>query len=83
MEVADSSLERDRTSKLRSYARAGIVVYWIVNLIERQVELYKLPLAKAEPPRYDHCEIFKVGDSVPLVIDGRELGRIVVADMLA
>src|SRR5262249_6277291 len=37
MEVADTSLARDRGEKLRLYARAGIVCYWIINLIDRQV----------------------------------------------
>ena len=43
IEVADSSLDRDRGIKLRSYARAGISVYWIVNLIDRQIEVFSAP----------------------------------------
>src|SRR5207244_3112541 len=43
VEVADSSLELDRTTKQRIYARAKIPVYWIVNLIDRQVEVYTHP----------------------------------------
>jgi hypothetical protein len=46
IEVADASLEKVRGNKLRSYARAGIICYWIVNLIDRQVEVdtQRLPL---------------------------------------
>jgi Uma2 family endonuclease len=45
VEVADSSLDSDRTTKQRVYARAGIRVYWIVNLREGCLEVYEEPLA--------------------------------------
>src|SRR5262245_28451011 len=38
IEVADSSLPSDRSDKARIYARAGIAVYWIVNVSDRQIE---------------------------------------------
>ena len=44
IEVADSSLRRDRTTKLRIYAAAGIPRYVIVNLIDGCVEVYHGPL---------------------------------------
>ncbi|MGV3723844.1 MAG: Uma2 family endonuclease [Actinomycetota bacterium] len=43
VEVADSSLEHDRTLKLPAYAAAGIPECWLVNLIDRQVEVYREP----------------------------------------
>jgi len=43
VEVADTSLEYDRTYKMSLYARAGIPEYWIVNLRDRQVEVYREP----------------------------------------
>ena len=43
VEVADSSVEYDRKIKGSLYARAGIEDYWIVNLPERQVEVYRRP----------------------------------------
>ncbi len=39
IEVAASSLRRDRTVKAALYAQAGIPEYWIVNLAERTVEV--------------------------------------------
>ena len=45
VEVADSSLERDREDKLPIYARAGICEVWIVNLPEQQIEIYREPNA--------------------------------------
>lgn len=43
IEVADSSLEYDRGEKAEAYAVAGIAEYWIVNLIDRRVEVYRHP----------------------------------------
>jgi len=43
MEVANSSLALDR-SKARIYANAKIPEYWIVNLIENQIEVYRTPI---------------------------------------
>lgn len=43
VEVADSSLDFDRQQKGSLYARAGVQDYWIVNLIERVVEVFRDP----------------------------------------
>ena len=43
VEVADSSLHLDRGLKARGYARAGIADYWIVNLVDGVVEVYRDP----------------------------------------
>lgn len=43
VEVADSSLRFDREEKLPLYARAGIPEFWLVNLVERVVEVYCNP----------------------------------------
>ncbi len=47
IEVADSSLSYDRGRKGSLYARAGIRDYWIVNLVDRQLEVYRDPLPDA------------------------------------
>lgn len=41
IEVADSSLRIDRGVKLPLYASAGVPEVWIVNLADRQVEVYR------------------------------------------
>ncbi len=43
IEVADSSVEFDRTVKLAAYARAGIPEVWIVNRPSRRIEAYSEP----------------------------------------
>jgi len=45
VEVADASLQLDRRVKARIYARAGITDYWIVNLVDRVVEVHRDPLS--------------------------------------
>ena len=43
IEVADQTLLRDRGPKLLAYAAAGIAEYWILNLIDRHLEIYTQP----------------------------------------
>jgi Uma2 family endonuclease len=43
IEVADSTLDKDRTIKQKAYANANIPEYWIVNLPEDVVEVYRSP----------------------------------------
>jgi Uma2 family endonuclease len=43
VEVSDTSLDYDRNRKARVYARAGIVEYWIVNLVDSVLEVHREP----------------------------------------
>jgi Uma2 family endonuclease len=47
IEVADTSLDYDRTVKQRVYAAAGIPIFWIVNLRNNTVEVYEQPDASS------------------------------------
>ena len=82
IEVADSSLLRDQRDKTRIYARAGIPVYWIINLVDRRVEVYTQPSGPTAAPTYGAFQTFQPGDSVPLVLDGATAGAVPVADLL-
>jgi Uma2 family endonuclease len=46
VEVADSSLSLDRARKGNLYARAGIAEYWIVNLADEVLEVYRRPVRR-------------------------------------
>ena len=48
IEVAHISLSFDRNEKASLYARAGILDYWIVDLVNRRVEVYREPLSDAQ-----------------------------------
>jgi Uma2 family endonuclease len=50
VEVADTSLTYDRTTKASLYAKAGMVEYWILNLVDRQLEVHRTPVADATQP---------------------------------
>jgi Uma2 family endonuclease len=78
VEVSDSSLDRDRGEKRFAYAKGRVACYWIVNLVDRQVEVYTDPAATG----YQSSQVFQAGDEVPIMIDGAEVGRIPVADLL-
>lgn len=46
VEIADASLADDRGIKLGVYAEAGITDYWIVNVIDQQIEVYRNPTGR-------------------------------------
>jgi len=82
IEVADASLLRDRGAKKRIYARAGIAVYWLINLPDRRCEVYTDPSGVAGEPDYRQRQDYGPTDAVPLIIDGQQVGAVSVADLL-
>jgi Uma2 family endonuclease len=78
VEVVDSSLSADREMAAAVYGPSRIPVCWIVNVVNRQVEVYTDPGPQGYRSRVD----FPEGQTVPVVIEGRQLGEIVVADIL-
>jgi Uma2 family endonuclease len=43
IEVADSSLKYDREVKAIAYAKSGIADYWILDVNQRKLHVYRLP----------------------------------------
>ena len=78
VEIADSSLADDRIYAGNLYGPSGIPICWIVNLVDRQVEIYSGPGPAGYASRVD----FKPGQTVPVVIGGQQVGQIAVDDML-
>jgi Uma2 family endonuclease len=81
VEVADTTLQRDRTSKKRLYARAGITIYWIINLVERRIEVYTKPLSNAEEPDYQERQDFSLEDTIPVLIRNQVIAEIKVQSL--
>jgi Uma2 family endonuclease len=77
VEIADSSLAADRQMAV-TYGASGIPVYWIVNLVDRQIEVYTGPKSDG----YGDVRVYQPGDDVPVVLDGTEVGRLAVSDIL-
>jgi Uma2 family endonuclease len=71
-------LRYDQDVKRPLYASHAIPVYWIVNALEQQVEVYSDP----GPDGYATCEFVKPGETVRVVIDGKEVGQIAVNEFM-
>ena len=82
VEVSDTTLARDQGVKKRIYARASVPVYWIINLVSRQIEIYSDPTGPAGAPEYRQIEHFPADGVAPVVIDGQEVGKVTVAQIL-
>ena len=84
VEVSESSLLFDRDHKGSVYARAGILDYWIVNLVDRVLEVFRDPAPDAAAPfgaRYARREVLDPSRQVsPLAAPH---ARIQVRDLVA
>jgi Uma2 family endonuclease len=81
VEVSNTSLALDRNHKARVYARAGIPVYWIVNVIDKQIEVHTDPSGPTDAPAYATGTTYTAGQQVPLVLDGNTVGQVAVANV--
>lgn len=66
-EVADSSLALDRLRKGSLYARAGIGEYWVVNLIDQVLEVYREPVTRSSRSggsRYESVRLLRRGATI-------------------
>ena len=82
VEVADTTLERDRSLKKRAYARAGIEMYWVLNLADRMLEVYSAPNGDDASPDYQNRIVLTDKQSVTLTLDQHEVGTISVSEFL-
>jgi Uma2 family endonuclease len=78
IEIAESGLARDRNDKWAVCALGGIPVYWLVNLVDEEVEVYTDPSPAGYQSRRDYAR----GDDIPVRVNGVERGRITVADLV-
>jgi Uma2 family endonuclease len=78
VEVSDTSRSWDRREKLSAYARANVPTYWILNLVDRQLEVFTAPGSDG----YKNQRVLGLSDRAPIVLDSIEVGMVAVADML-
>ncbi len=82
VETSSTSYSKDSGAFLKEYASAGIAQYWIVNIPERRIEVYRQPSKSGYASRTD----YGLEDQVPLILDGEggavALGEIAVADVV-
>jgi Uma2 family endonuclease len=70
VEVADTSLSYDRGSKASMYASRGVRDYWVINLTDRQVEVFRDPVEDSKAAfnwRYASVVPFRPGEQVQLL----------------
>jgi Uma2 family endonuclease len=81
IEVSDSTLLGDRQDKGGIYARAAIACYCIVNLIDRQIEVYTSPSGPVPDPKFARRVDYPEGDTITLVL-GTDSFQVAVQDLL-
>ena len=82
IEVTETSQDTDRGRKYHGYAASGLPVYWIVDLVNRVVEVHSKPIGSGDEACYDAAEVFDETREIALVLSGQEYGRIAVKDIL-
>jgi Uma2 family endonuclease len=76
VEIAKSSLADDR-KLAATYGGGGIPIYWIINLVHRQLEVYAQPTNGI----YPSARILKQNELVDLILDDQIAAQICVSDM--
>jgi Uma2 family endonuclease len=83
VEVADSSLAFDRREKGSLYARAGVPDYWIVNLDDRVLEVYREPRPAVEAPfGWRYTTVRSLGPGAVVSPLAAPLAHVIVAYLL-
>ena len=82
VEVAEWDYMTDRGLKWRKYAAAGVPIYWIINLTTSQVEVYRDPTGLGARATYQQAETYTIDATVPVIINGTEVGRIAVREFM-
>jgi Uma2 family endonuclease len=80
VEVSDTSLDTDRI-KGKTYGSAGIALYWIINLVDRCVEVHAQP-EPTSATGYAHRKVIRSTETIALHIAGQDLGTLAVAALL-
>jgi Uma2 family endonuclease len=82
IEVADTSYDYDRFDKWVTYAAAGVPVYWILDLNRRRLEVHTEPAGQGAAASYARTQFYGPDEEVSLVLDGREVARLAVREIL-
>lgn len=82
VEVSDTTLLGDRDDKGRIYASAGIACYWIVNLNDRQIEVYTAPSGPDLDLKYAQRTDHRGGETVSLLLGATALVEVAAQDLL-
>lgn len=82
IEASDTRYDADRTLKWSLYAASGVPVYWILDVNRKRLEIHSEPTGQGETAAYAKVSILGPDDEVPLVLDGREVGRFPMREIM-
>ena len=82
VEVADTPYALDRSRKSKLYAMAGIPIFWLVDLNRRRLEVFSNLSGQGDQSQYDSAKSFGESDEAPFVLDGQEIARFRVSEIL-
>lgn len=79
MEVGDATLLEDRRYKGALYAQEKVAEFWLINVVERKIEVYTRPRAGTYQKKVEYT----AKQTVPLVLDGVKIADIPVGELIA
>ena len=81
VEVDDSTVAHSR-AKGAIYARAGVPHYWIVNLDDRQIEVFSQPRGRGSKRVFQTRELLRGKAELTVVLDGKTIGTLRAKDLV-
>ena len=82
VEASDLAINFARTLKKQIFAAAGIPIYWILNVVDEQLEVFENPSGNAETAEYRASRILKRGERATVQIGDAIVGPIPIEAML-
>lgn len=79
IEVGDSSVLADRRYKGALYAKEKIAEFWLIDLVERHLEVSTKPRGG----KFQKKVLYTEGETVPLILDGVTVANIPVSELMA
>jgi Uma2 family endonuclease len=82
VEVCDHTRQADYHDKYRRYASAGVPEYWIVDLHDRRVLIFRTPRGRGRNAAYAETASFPETAMIPVSLRGRPIGEIDLSTLL-
>lgn len=82
IEISDTSYSFDRFQKSKIYATARVPVYWLLDLNRRRLEVHTDPIGEGTESVYRVTQLYLEAEDLPLILDGREVARFALKDIL-
>jgi Uma2 family endonuclease len=83
VEVADTTLGFDMGAKQRLFAAESVPEYWVVSVTGRWIEVFTQPSGPQTPVGYQSRKTYRLGDSIPVQLDGTLIGHILLDEVFA